>query len=181
MLIFRSFFSSLSFLAALCSISMSTFILSYSTSALSPLPFLTFLTSSTQHNTTDLLTVTSHHYTSLQGIMSKNKVYKSFIGLGYYETLTPGVIQRNVSQLNHLHHLLVQFYHPYSYFHASFHFHFCSYIYPSTNSYCYLFLHLEVYHHSYPTYLSCYCFYFYFVWSLSILLFQILSPLLQPI
>lgn len=28
--------------------------------------------------------------------MSKNKVYKSFIGLGYYETLTPGVIQRNV-------------------------------------------------------------------------------------
>lgn len=31
-----------------------------------------------------------------QEIMSKNKVYKSFIGLGYYETLTPGVIQRNV-------------------------------------------------------------------------------------
>lgn len=34
--------------------------------------------------------------TSTQDIMSKNKVYKSFIGLGYYETLTPGVIQRNV-------------------------------------------------------------------------------------
>eukprot|EP01036_Dinobryon_divergens_P036205 gene36205-47084_t len=27
--------------------------------------------------------------------MSENKVYKSFIGLGYYETITPGVILRN--------------------------------------------------------------------------------------
>jgi hypothetical protein len=35
----------------------------------------------------------------LKGIMSKNKVLKSFIGTGYYETLTPGVILRNVSQL----------------------------------------------------------------------------------
>lgn len=32
----------------------------------------------------------------LKGIMSENKVYKSFIGMGYYETLTPGVILRNV-------------------------------------------------------------------------------------
>lgn len=33
----------------------------------------------------------------LKTIMSENKVYKSFIGMGYYETLTPGVILRNVS------------------------------------------------------------------------------------
>ena len=32
----------------------------------------------------------------LKGIMSKNKVYKSFIGAGYYETITPAVILRNV-------------------------------------------------------------------------------------
>ncbi len=32
----------------------------------------------------------------LKGIMSKNKVLKSFIGMGYYETQTPGVILRNV-------------------------------------------------------------------------------------
>lgn len=32
----------------------------------------------------------------LKGIMSKNKVYKSFIGMGYYETQVPGVILRNV-------------------------------------------------------------------------------------
>jgi len=32
----------------------------------------------------------------LKGIMSKNKVLKSFIGMGYYETLTPHVITRNV-------------------------------------------------------------------------------------
>lgn len=35
----------------------------------------------------------------LKGIMSKNKVLKSFIGAGYYETITPGVILRNVSTL----------------------------------------------------------------------------------
>ena len=33
----------------------------------------------------------------LKGIMSKNKVLKSFIGMGYYEVLTPHVILRNVS------------------------------------------------------------------------------------
>jgi glycine dehydrogenase len=32
----------------------------------------------------------------LKQIMSKNKVYKSFIGVGYYETTTPAVILRNV-------------------------------------------------------------------------------------
>ena len=32
----------------------------------------------------------------LKSIMSKNKVLKSFIGMGYYETVTPGVILRNV-------------------------------------------------------------------------------------
>ena len=33
---------------------------------------------------------------SLKSMMSKNKVLKSFIGMGYYETLTPAVIQRNM-------------------------------------------------------------------------------------
>ena len=32
----------------------------------------------------------------LKSIMTKNKVLKSFIGVGYYETITPGVILRNV-------------------------------------------------------------------------------------
>jgi len=38
----------------------------------------------------------SEALSKLKGIMSKNKVLKSFIGMGYYETLTPGVILRNV-------------------------------------------------------------------------------------
>ena len=32
----------------------------------------------------------------LRGIAAKNKLYKSYIGLGYYDTLVPPVIQRNV-------------------------------------------------------------------------------------
>ncbi|MDI1320241.1 MAG: glycine dehydrogenase (aminomethyl-transferring), partial [bacterium] len=32
----------------------------------------------------------------LRAIASKNKVFRSFIGLGYYDTATPGVIQRNI-------------------------------------------------------------------------------------
>ena len=32
----------------------------------------------------------------LKTMLSKNKVYKSFIGAGYYETITPPVILRNV-------------------------------------------------------------------------------------
>lgn len=35
----------------------------------------------------------------LKKMMSKNKVNKSLIGVGYYETLTPGVILRNVCLL----------------------------------------------------------------------------------
>jgi len=35
----------------------------------------------------------------LKGIMSQNKVLKSFIGMGYYEVLTPHVILRNVCEL----------------------------------------------------------------------------------
>merc|ERR1719230_2015873 len=32
----------------------------------------------------------------LEGMISKNQVKKSFIGMGYYETITPGVILRNI-------------------------------------------------------------------------------------
>ena len=32
----------------------------------------------------------------LKNIAQKNKVYKSYIGAGYYPTITPSVIQRNV-------------------------------------------------------------------------------------
>src|SRR6185436_19315025 len=31
-----------------------------------------------------------------RGIASKNKVFKSYIGMGYYGTITPPVIQRNI-------------------------------------------------------------------------------------
>jgi glycine dehydrogenase len=39
----------------------------------------------------------SEALSALKKIMSKNKVLKSFIGTGYYETLTPTIILRNVS------------------------------------------------------------------------------------
>src|SRR5262245_25839456 len=32
----------------------------------------------------------------LRAIASRNKVFRSFIGTGYYDTITPGVIQRNI-------------------------------------------------------------------------------------
>src|SRR5882724_5451103 len=32
----------------------------------------------------------------LKAIMSKNKVYRSYIGMGYYDCITPPVIQRNI-------------------------------------------------------------------------------------
>src|SRR5882757_2371323 len=32
----------------------------------------------------------------LRAIASRNKVFRSFIGMGYYDTHTPGVIQRNI-------------------------------------------------------------------------------------
>jgi glycine dehydrogenase len=32
----------------------------------------------------------------LRALASKNKVYRSFLGMGYYDTATPGVIQRNI-------------------------------------------------------------------------------------
>jgi glycine dehydrogenase len=38
----------------------------------------------------------SQYLTRLKGIARKNKVLRSFIGLGYYDTLTPSVIKRNL-------------------------------------------------------------------------------------
>ena len=40
---------------------------------------------------------TEHAYlTRLRGLASKNRIARSFIGLGYYDTITPAVILRNV-------------------------------------------------------------------------------------
>ena len=40
---------------------------------------------------------TEHAYLrDLQSIAAKNKLYKSYIGLGYYDTITPSVIARNI-------------------------------------------------------------------------------------
>ena len=36
------------------------------------------------------------YITSLKEIASKNKIYKSYIGLGYYNSITPAVITRNI-------------------------------------------------------------------------------------
>src|SRR6185295_7422669 len=33
---------------------------------------------------------------TLRGILSGNRVHRSFLGLGYHDCLTPGVIQRNI-------------------------------------------------------------------------------------
>jgi len=41
--------------------------------------------------------MSEHEYLNhLKDIASKNKLYRSFIGLGYYDTVTPSVIQRNI-------------------------------------------------------------------------------------
>ena len=32
----------------------------------------------------------------LRGIAARNRVFRSYIGMGYYDTITPAVIQRNV-------------------------------------------------------------------------------------
>src|SRR5439155_22755119 len=38
-----------------------------------------------------------HHFLSeLQALASRNQVFRSFIGLGYYDCMTPSVILRNV-------------------------------------------------------------------------------------
>lgn len=36
------------------------------------------------------------YLTHLKALGAKNKIYKTFIGMGYYNTITPGVIQRNI-------------------------------------------------------------------------------------
>src|SRR6188472_161822 len=42
---------------------------------------------------------TEHQYlTRLRSVAAKNRVFRSFIGLGYYDTITPAVILRNVME-----------------------------------------------------------------------------------
>ena len=36
------------------------------------------------------------YLTRLRGLAARNRVYRSFIGLGYYDCITPSVILRNV-------------------------------------------------------------------------------------
>jgi len=38
----------------------------------------------------------AEYFAHIKEVASKNKLYKSFIGLGYYNTIFPGVIQRNI-------------------------------------------------------------------------------------
>jgi len=38
----------------------------------------------------------SEYFAKIKGIAAKNKLYRTFIGQGYYDTNTPAVIQRNV-------------------------------------------------------------------------------------
>lgn len=52
-----------------------------------------------QPTTTQPIPTTKHNseaLAELHAIAKKNKVLKSLIGMGYYETLTPGVILRNM-------------------------------------------------------------------------------------